>query len=277
MSIPPCDSSSLPPPNLEAARAPHPHFAAPAPSEDAPPPPILNPLEPLPIPETVGDWMAILRDAMTYPPRKDGWFILLPGALLGIALVVGTLFGLHLAVFPLVFGSGFFAAYYLSVIETTISGRDQPPDWPSLSSISEDLIQPLLAVGLAALVSSVPAIAYYLAVPEDNRIELVALMLDWLGKIYFPMALLSYVMQGNVWSLLPHQVLPSILRSCSGYLIVTGLLVAMGLISDAAFAMTQFISWLWPLLGFLVWLWFIMVHGRLLGLFYLRYQQRLGW
>ena len=132
-------------------------------------------------------------------------------------------------------------------------------------------------MGLAALVSSVPAIAYYLAVPEDNRIEFVALMLDWLGKVYFPMALLSYVMQGNVWSLLPHQVLPSIVRSWSGYLIVTGLLVSMGLISDAAFAMTQFISWLWPLLGFLVWLWFIMVHGRLLGLFYLRYQQRLGW
>ena len=275
MSASSFDPSALPPPTLEAAATPRPVFAPPPPQEA--PPPAIQPIESISVPETLTDWFEILLDALTYPPRKEGWFILLPGALLGIALAIGSLFGMHFAIFPLIFGTAYFAAYYLSVIESTISGRDQPPDWPAISSLSDDLMRPLLVFMVAAFVSFAPSLAYHLAVHQEDRSHLVVQLLNWLGKIYFPMALLSHVMQSTFTSLLPHQVLPAMARSWFGYLIVTGLLVAMGLLSDAALELTSSLSWTGPLFGFLILLWFLLVHGRLMGLFYLKYQQKLGW
>ena len=270
MSIPPCDSSSLPPPSLEAARVPQPHFAAPAPAEDAPPPPILNPLEPLPVTETLDDWMDILRDAMTYPPRKDGWFILLPGAIMGVVLTITFGYGLLL-------GTAYFAAYYLSVVQSTIVGRDQPPDWPSITNLSEDLWQPLGAVAMASLVSFAPRLIYIILVPKSAQATMVTLLLEGFGRMYFPMALLSYVMQEDSGSILPHRVLPAMVRTWRGYLIVTGAMLGMGLVSDGLLALSSWVPLLGSVFACLVTLWFLMVHGRLLGLFYLKYQQRLGW
>lgn len=239
-----------------------------------PPPPVavLRPYEPE---LKSSEWLGLMRDAITYPVRKDGWYILLPGALLAIALLIGTAFGLGLSIFPFVFGCGYFSAYYLSVIETSVGGRDEPPDWPAVSSIIEDIVMPAVAVAIAAPLSFVP-LNLYDAMGLDGGVNImIECALFLAGIVYFPFALLSYSVRGGISALLPQYVLRDVFRCSEGTAVVLGLQVVLGALLFVVLTCVSWIPWIGLFVCVLALFYTMLVHGRLMALFYRRYQHRL--
>lgn len=228
----------------------------------------------------------MLRDSLTYPVRKNGMYILVPGALLGLALVIGSTFGLILSAFPFVFGIAYFAAFYLSIIETTISGRDEPPDWPSPTGALDTVIMPAVVVFFITIVANVPMLSISWAwvewfdLPESWVLPFLSFVL---ASAYIPMALISYVMNGGFGSLMPHRVLPAIARVMPGYLMlvlaradIDGMMYLMIWAFEKLNLHWMLILGLMPVL-MLTFLYSLMVQGRLTGLFFLYYQTRLRW
>lgn len=271
MPTPPVTSAALPPPTLHVEPLPASPIAL-APQPQPPPVAVLRAFEPE---LQASQWLGLVRDAITYPMRKDGWYILLPGALLAIALLIATAFGMHLSIIPFVFGCGYFSAYYLSIIETSVSGRDEPPEWPSVSSIMDDIIMPAVAVVIAALVSFVP-LNLYEALDLEGGVHLTmetALFLA--GILYFPFALLSYSVRGGLGSLLPHYVLRDMFRCGKGTGVVLGLELVLGVFLFVFLACFLWIPWVGLFIGVLAVFYTMLAHGRLMALFYRRYEHKL--
>ena len=97
------------------------------------------------------------------------------------------------------------------------------------------------------------------------------------GMAYFPLALLSYAVQGGASSLLPHQVLPAMYRAGTGFLAMMGLQMTLALLMAPVLILSLLIPWVGSILAVLVAFYVMMVHARLVGLFYRRYQHKLGW
>jgi len=97
-------------------------------------------------------------DALTYPFRRNGWIMILVGAVFSVILdvlkfapLIGILVGL--------FSAGYFGAFYLDIVGTTMGGRDEVPDWPSFSSFWDDIISPFIRLVGLCLFSFWPVIA----------------------------------------------------------------------------------------------------------------------
>ena len=266
-----------------------PHMDLPPPSIDvlpstAPAPPLVvgQPEPPSPKqkpPEENGpdssSWLALIGDAVAYPVRKGGMFILMPGMVLGVLLVMGTFapvlgYGAMLAM-------GYFSAFYINVVMSTINGANRVPDWPDVSSIMDDLVYPALQMTAASVVAGLPLIIYQLAGNELAGSGLAYLGCLAFAACYLPMAVLSTCFHGDYRTVLPDYVLPAIMRSLPGYLLPAGLLFLLSV-------MDGLISWVAdgiPLIGSLGAMiagpYLSIVHGRMVGLIYRRYQERIGW
>lgn len=278
------DPALLPPPNLVVESLP----AAPAPELAAAPPPppsaaVLKPLEP---DLKASDWLGILRDAASYPMRKDGWYILIPGAFLGLAWVIGSTFGSLVSSFPLVFGLAYFSAFYLSIVEATIIGKDEVPEWPALSNMGQDFVMPFFVVVTTFLLAALPSIAFAFATSNVAGAEMgsIAFFMYIVGQAYIPMALLSYAATGSFGSIFPWKVLPAITRCNLGYVALAAITCVAGLVVselvERFFTFSIFFSFADAVGSFLTVIlqfYWMIVHGRLVGLFYRRYQHKLDW
>lgn len=220
-------------------------------------------------------WLALIGDAVTYPVRKGGMFILVPGIVLSVLLMMGT-FAPVLGYGAMV-AMGYFSAFYINVVMSTINGANHVPDWPDVSSILDDIIYPALQMAAASLVAGLPLIIYQLAGNELAGSGLAYLGCLAFAACYLPMAVLSTCFHGDYRTVLPDYVLPAIMRSLPGYLVPVGLLFSLSV-------MDGLISWLAdgiPLIGSLLAMiagpYVSIVHGRMIGLIYRRYQDRIGW
>lgn len=223
-------------------------------------------------------FLLLLPSAICYPVRGKGLFVLIAGAmffwvmgLLGQYSLLGAL--VKIAVF------GYLCSYLFNVIGQTATGDDEPPDWPDLSRMYDDILCPIGRMVSALVVSLLPLII--LAVLAIEQIY-AGYWTFWVaagaGLFYLPMALTSMAVHDSVGGLNPAVVLPAIGKTLCGYLVAVG---ALALSLVAGYYLEAFLAGLVPVLGSLLAgaasLYFLILQGRLLGLLYLNYRSRLDW
>jgi len=84
-------------------------------------------------------------DAITYPIRRSGWVTIILGAIFSAILDLlkyAPLVGILVAIFSV----GYFGAFYLEIVGTTMVGRNEVPQWPSFSSFWDDIISPSICL-----------------------------------------------------------------------------------------------------------------------------------
>jgi hypothetical protein len=175
--------------------------------------------------------------------------------------------------------AGYMAAYMVKIIRETAGGDDEPPDWPDISNVYDDVLRPAILLLAAIAVSFWPVGAAYAATFYDPRFGgLVLWFLGVLGVLYFPMAMVTVVMHDSLQGLNPLTVLGGIAKTCSSYVMACAVLVMAFLV---CIALEWGVRIPVPLLGELVQgiisFYFIIVEMRILGLIYRCHEHRLGW
>ena len=202
-------------------------------------------------------------------------FILMPGMVLGVLLVIGTFapilgYGAMLAM-------GYFSAFYINVVMSTINGANQLPDWPNVSSIYDDILYPDLQMLAASVVACSPLILYQLAGNELEGSGLAYLGCLAFAAFYFPMAVLSTCFHGSHRTVLPDYVLPAIMRSLPGYLVPVALLFMLSGMNGLISSVFDGIPFIGSLCAMITGPYLSIVHGRMIGLIYRRYEERISW
>jgi hypothetical protein len=218
-----------------------------------------------------------LTDALSFPIRRGGWIMIVVGAIFSVILdflQIAPVVGFAVAIFS----AGYFGSFYLSIISSTMIGKDEMPDWPSFGNFVDDILSPLLRLIGLTILSFWPVFALAFFWDEDAAWFLPAMILTALsGCFYFPMAALASLAYGNLLGALPHIVLPAIVRSLPGYLLVVVALIgglALSAVVEELSAGIPYVGWL---LAAAVALYSMMFQGRFIGLLYRDKAHKLGW
>lgn len=223
----------------------------------------------------------LLLDAVTYPWRRGGAYILIPGAFLALAFSISAwapLFGLA----STGIGACYFAAFYLQIVETTIAGQHRVPDWPSFGDLYDDLIRPGLQMAVAFLMSTLVFAAAAWAVTsvvtfanDEAGWKVLRGLSELVYGFYVPMAVLGLVLHGHAGGALPHRVIPAIIRCMPGYLIGIASLTAISLLVTSLQKIADLIPYAGALLGWLLTICLMVMQGRLTGTLGLRFARRI--
>lgn len=223
------------------------------------------------------DWLpAVIKDSLLYPVRGQGWAAIIPGGILSALVSIGAIVP-GLGIYALGFSLGYFGAFYLKIIGTSMGGGNTLPEWPKLSRYSEDISSPAVQVAGVSLISYAPLIVYSIVYPEASRSPMITRLLETYGFFYHPMACISLVMDCGFTVAMPHKVLPAIFRCLPGYLVcVVG--VAVVLLIPPSRSTASIVPYL--LQTFLLAigsLYISVVQARITGLTGRRYRDRIGW
>ena len=213
-------------------------------------------------------------DALGYPVRGSGRILLVIGAVLSAVLGFASGFSLFGGIASLL-GLAYFNAYYHSIVESTVSWNEDPPDWPDISDLVGEVIVPTVRTAGVFLLSFLPMLGcVVLARKLDGGIwssPLVWLGILW-GVLYFPMAILHVIvsneMINEMINALPWHVLPKILKAMPVYLLLAGLLLAGLIISVVVEVLLGRIPLVGGLMAAGAGLYFMMAQARLAGIFY---------
>jgi hypothetical protein len=269
MSLPPPD---LPPPaDVQTAHPP-----------EATPPPVAEAAITREIPEPdLDSFSDLLRDAVVYPWRRGGAYILLPGSVLALAFSI-TAWAPVLGLISLMIGACYFSAFYLRIVESTCAGRPTIPDWPEFGDLYDDLIRPGLQMAAIFLFCVLTwfglwwMLTQFHEFPDKQQASEAA---EWLWQAvfwpYFPMAVLMVVFQGTAGGALPHRVLPAILRCMPGYLPGVAALAAVNFGMNMLHEKLSTLAWVGPLTGWLITLCLLVMQARLTGLIGMRHAARI--
>ncbi len=216
-------------------------------------------------------------DALTYPIRRGGWIMILTGALLSLLLDVLQLAPL-VGLVVLIFSLGYFGAFYLDIINTTMGGRHEVPDWPTFSNFWDDIFAPFARLFVLVLISFGPAAAFLFWGDHHAEWFLGALIgLLGYGCFYFPMAVLAAQAFGGVGAALPHIVFPALVRTFPNYFFAVGGLIIAYIASGDGELLAHRVPYVGWLLAAAVSLYALMFQGRVIGLIYLEKRDALGW
>jgi hypothetical protein len=250
----------------------------------------------------------MLRDAITYPWRRGGAFILVPGTFVLLALAVASWAPL-LGLASTLIGLGYFSAFYFQIIETTISGRHTLPDWPEFSDFYDDVVRPALQmIGIYILyriivyffawllmntgLLKVETLAWdrlsgswfpFLFVIRPGRaLQMIFTETGWLHHLdalvfwlYLPMAVLGVIFHGSLSGAMPWRVLPAISRCWRVY--VPGA-ACMWAVHDVVSELQDFavkVPYLGYLLVGMLMLCLLVMQARLTGCFGAHYAHRI--
>ena len=219
---------------------------------------------------------SMLVDTLTYPVRSGGLLMIAIGAGFSILMSIGALGGI-LGVVAFAFGGGFFASYYLDIINTTVNGSDDVPDWPSISDFMDDIVSPLLKTMGVSLICGLPLLLTLLldkASPLKEPCEVVSVAFM---VFYFPMATLGLVLHGHLGGCLPHRVLPAIFRSLPAYLLVVVMFAVLLFLSSLSETIGSKVPFVGAVLTAAPTLYLLMAQGRLIGLLYRSKREQIGW
>ena len=218
----------------------------------------------------------MILDAITYPFRGFGWAMILVGTVFSVILH----FAMYMPIIGLaaaLFSAGYFGAFYLEIVASTMTGDTTTPDWPTLTSIVDEILMPLgRLIGL--LVMSFAPFVLVLIFLQESPWFLIAFLTALLyGCIYFPMSVLAAQALGGLFAALPHVVIPAIFKALPHYLVALIMLaLVMVLVS-----MAQRYAGAVPLAGWFLsaalGLYGMMFQGRIIGLVYVKRHDRLGW
>lgn len=219
----------------------------------------------------------MFADALTYPFRRSGWIMILAGAIFSVILDVlqfAPLIGLLVAVFS----AGYFGAFYLDIIGTTMGGLDELPDWPSFSSMLDDIVSPFFRLVFLVVLSFGPVLAVAIFADAKGTWFMPGILSAVVfGCFYFPMAVLATQAFGGIGAALPHVVLPAIFKALPGYLLGLGALVLVFAVCAFAQEFTARVPYVGWFLTSAVALYGLMFQGRLIGLIYNDKKDEIGW
>lgn len=218
----------------------------------------------------------ILLDALTYPIRRSGWIMILLGAIFSVILDV-LKFAPAIGIMVAFFSAGYFGAFYLDIISTTMIDRDEVPDWPGFGNFSEDIISPFLRLAGLVLISFLPAMALAFADQESSWFLPAIIGAVLYGCFYFPMAVLASQALGGLGAALPHIVVPAMVRALPGYLLAVVALVIGFVASGVVQELSKDIPYIGWFLTAVAGLYSLMFQGRLIGLIYRTKGHKLGW
>lgn len=215
-------------------------------------------------------------DAISYPIRGSGWIMILIGAIFSVILnllQLAPLVGIAVALFS----AGYFGAFYLDIIGTTMTDRDEVPDWPSFSSFIDDIVSPFIRLAGLVFISFLPALALLFANQKAPWFIFAILAAVVYGCFYFPMAVLAAQAFGNLGAALPHIVLPALFRAMPGYLLTVVALAVGFVVCAVAQDFTADIPYIGWFITAAIALYSLMFQGRLIGLIYRTGSDKLGW
>jgi hypothetical protein len=222
----------------------------------------------------------MFTDALSYPIRRGGWIMIVIGALLSAIIdavksspMIGIV-GLVVAIA----GMGYFGAFYLDIVSTTMVEQDNVPDWPSFNNYWDDIFAPFLRLLSLVVISFGPAFAFtFFADPTARWSQSAFWGLIAYGCLYFPMSVLAVQAFGGLGAALPHVVFPGLARAMPNYLVaVVGLVIVYVALKfgQAYAADVPYVGWF---LAAAVSIYVLMFQGRLIGLIYLDKRDALGW
>ena len=206
----------------------------------------------------------IIDDILTFPFRGVGKYMLVIGGVLSLILWLGAsvpFLGLVIAVGA----SGYFAAYYFDIVNSTASGKNEACDWPDFRDFWSDLVGPWLCMLSALVCSFAPllVIGFFLEPPGILKAALLVI-----GFAHLPMALLSVAVFRTMRAALWSNTIPAIKRCLPQYgvlLVIFGLLTIANVLVRKAISSVPVAGWF---VSFFLGMYALMVSARLIGLFY---------
>src|SRR5688572_11762592 len=126
--------------------------------------------------------MNTAQDIATYAWRGDGKYILFLGSVLPVVYTL-TLPALGGIVSLMVFG--YLVAMSFDIIQTTATGSDEAPDFPTITSLVDDVWTPLLQATIAGIVAFAPAFVTSLYLGEAATTSWLITGLWIWGGIYY--------------------------------------------------------------------------------------------
>ncbi len=240
----------------------------------------------LELPEKPKPFWRDISGLIKYPFSGSGIYLLIGGTVfvtvMQFIINLPTIF-FYITIMISVFLTGYLSAYFISVMRSSAKGIGNPPDWPDITYIGENILRPLLIVSLPGTISFFPALIYLAYwVFRDGQIS-VFIGLIAAGALYYPMALIASAISGTVMNSLNFVgVIGSIIKVSKAYFITELVLVFLAGISIAAYFIVGAITGV--LAGTIVaafalrfvYLYFMMVYARVLGLFYRQCQSKIG-
>lgn len=221
--------------------------------------------------------MTSILDTLCYPLRGNGGILILTGAVLLAAL--SLFLGIPRLGFLIeLFIFGYFGAHFIEVINSTVQGRDEPPDWPAVTDIAEDIVAPLVRLLGLLLISFGPlAMVRYFGAEMGGWYRAGMIGAGLWAATYFPMSLIAVTVTDQLAAASPHIVLPAIGRSLPGYLLNVVYLVGVWVgLTGIQWTASQ-IPYLGLLLAKLTWLYGLILLSRGIGLIYREQRDRLEW
>lgn len=206
----------------------------------------------------------MIREALTFPFRGIGRYMLVIGGALSLMVSLASFFPLLGAIIA-IGASGYFAAYSFKIINTTAIGRDQACDWPDFRDFWSDLIAPWLCVLSALFFSFGPS--YIIIYLTDPPIHFLIALLT-IGFIHMPMAYLSVAIHQTMGAAVWTNTIPAIKRCLNQYFIlvlILGVLTVLNILVKRAVSSVPVAGWF---ISFFLWMYALMVSARILGLFY---------
>jgi len=218
--------------------------------------------------------MPVLQDILTYAVRGKGKYVLITCVVLSVVAELVNLAPM-IGFFAMLVISGYFAAIYFQLVQSSAVGDAEAPDFPDTANLFEDLMLPMLQMVGVAMVSFLPVTCYVLWTDDGS----VAIMLGLLlfGIIYYPMGMLAVVVLGSILAVNPLVVIPSIFRAGWLYWLGIGMLCLLyvaGWMIEASLS-GRFIIGTVVMSGISAYT--LMTNARILGLIYREREEELGW
>lgn len=224
-----------------------------------------------------GSWRRVVKEALAYPIRRGNRGGLVLAAIVA-TLVYITKWAPIIGIPVFLGGLSYIAAYYFQIVELTINGRSDVPDWPDWSSYWDDFVIPGFQMLVITLLSYLPYLAglYYLHKDQAGLRAINELFSLFFVSAYFPMATLGVVCTGSIAGAMPHRVFPAIVRCLPGYLLCVTLFMGMEIVRSFSGVTSGFSLPLMLFVGFAS-IYGMFVQARLTGMIYLRSAEKLPW
>jgi hypothetical protein len=211
-----------------------------------------------------------------YPFRDHGVFALIISSVFFSVVFLLLRFSLFFGLLMSIALMGYIFAFLVKVTKKTIKGDPHTPDWPDFGGFFNYALQWFTLI-FVPIIGPIILYGYICSRVHMAGSPWVVLFLVLLGLFYIPMAILVFAVYESLTDALnPIFVMGSISKVFTSYILVVASFYVLYLISylvqilagafPLAFIFQSFISF-----------YFLMVIFRMLGLFYLNCQKRLGW
>ena len=211
-----------------------------------------------------------------------------------------SIFGLFLAFFI----AGYIFAWFIGIIHSTVNGEDRLAGWPEFRDFWGDIAHPYFLIIGATFFCRLPALLGYLGfiihqgssplsmmffiqaifspfalgyafLPIYGKITVV--LLEILGAVYFPMAVLAVSLYGTLTALDPRTVLSSIAKVPGPYAVICLLFFILTITVLVGKLLVAWIPFIGPFFAYAMTFYLMVIQARTLGLVYRTNQKQLAW